>query len=161
MPDTVSVAVLLTPFAKIGGQKGAKRRGNDLSDDEELEKIQIEQGRATFDRLVEANDFDPEVSEMLRNVLTLSETLTREVMVPRTDMICIERGETLENMLKLCSRPGSRVCRSLATTWTRIGGDDNITGRSPACRNCTILDSQPLRWLLKTTPFRWKSSFAA
>ena len=108
--DTVSIAVLLTPFAKIGGQKGTKRRGNDLSDDEELEKIQIEQGRATIDRLVEANDFDPEVSEMLRNVLTLSETLTREIMVPRTDMICIERGETLENMLKLCSRSGfSRV----------------------------------------------------
>ena len=66
--DAVSIAVLLTPFAKIGGQKGAKRRGSDLSDDEELEKIQIEQGRATIDRLVEANDFDPEVSEMLRNV---------------------------------------------------------------------------------------------
>lgn len=47
---------------------------------------------------------------MLRNVLTLSETLTREIMVPRTDMICIERDETLENMLKLCSRSGfSRV----------------------------------------------------
>ncbi len=49
---------------------------NDLSDDEELEKIQLEQGRATIDRMVEANEFDPEVSEMLRNVLTLSETLT-------------------------------------------------------------------------------------
>lgn len=36
--DAVSIAVLLTPFAKIGGQKGAKRRGSDLSDDEELEK---------------------------------------------------------------------------------------------------------------------------
>ena len=47
---------------------------------------------------------------MLRNVLTLSETLTREIMVPRTDMICIECGETLENMLKLCSRSGfSRI----------------------------------------------------
>ena len=104
--DAASVAVALTPFAKIGGQKDAKRHSNDLSDDEELEKIQLEQGRATIDRLVEANDFDPEVSEMLRNVLTLSETLTREIMVPRTDMICIERGETLENMLKLCSRSG-------------------------------------------------------
>lgn len=108
--DAASVAVALTPFAKIGGQKDAKRHSNDLSDDEELEKIQLEQGRATIDRLVEANDFDPEVSEMLRNVLTLSETLTREIMVPRTDMICIERGETLENMLKLCSRSGfSRI----------------------------------------------------
>ena len=108
--DAASVAVALTPFAKIGGQKDAKRHSNDLSDDEELEKIRLEQGRATIDRLVEANDFDPEVSEMLRNVLTLSETLTREIMVPRTDMICIERGETLENMLKLCSRSGfSRI----------------------------------------------------
>ena len=42
--------------AKIGGQKDAKRHSNDLSDDEELEKIQLEQGRATIDRLVEAND---------------------------------------------------------------------------------------------------------
>lgn len=55
---------------------------------------------------------------MLRNVLTLSETLTREIMVPRTDMICIERDETLENMLKLCSVPDSHVCRSSATMWT-------------------------------------------
>ena len=76
--DAASVAVALTPFAKIGGQKDAKRHSNDLSDDEELEKIQLEQGR--------------------------------EIMVPRTDMICIERGETLENMLKLCSRSGfSRI----------------------------------------------------
>ena len=81
--DAASVAVALTPFAKIGGQKDAKRHSNDLSDDEELEKIQLEQGRATIDR---------------------------EIMVPRTDMICIERGETLENMLKLCSRSGfSRI----------------------------------------------------
>ena len=107
----VSIATWLTPFARIGGQRDPrKREGSDLSDDEELEKIQLEQGRATIDRLVEANDFDPEVSEMLRNVLTLSETLTREIMVPRTDMICIERTQTLENMLKLCSRSGfSRV----------------------------------------------------
>ena len=54
---------------------------------------------------------------MLRNVLTLSETLTREIMVPRTDMICIERGETLENMLKLCSVPDSPVYRSSAMMW--------------------------------------------
>ena len=74
----VRFATAITPFAKAGEQKGQKRRSkeSDLSDDEELEKIQLEQGRATIDRLVEANDFDPEVSEMLRNVLTLSETLT-------------------------------------------------------------------------------------
>lgn len=109
----VSVAVALTPFAAVGGDKVSKRHhheSSELSDDEELEKLQLEQGRATIDRLVEANDFDPEVSEMLRNVLTLSETLTREIMVPRTDMICIERSRNLRDFLQLCSRSGfSRV----------------------------------------------------
>lgn len=109
----VGLAVALTPFAKVGGDKVNKRHHHEqseLSDDEELEKLQLEQGRATIDRLVEANDFDPEVSEMLRNVLTLSETLTREIMVPRTDMICIERGQNLQDFLQLCSRSGfSRV----------------------------------------------------
>ena len=109
----VGLAVALTPFAKVGDDEVNKRHHHEqseLSDDEELEKLQLEQGRATIDRLVEANDFDPEVSEMLRNVLTLSETLTREIMVPRTDMICIERGHNLQNFLQLCPRSGfSRV----------------------------------------------------
>ena len=106
----VAAAVRLTPFLRLGAAREGRRRAQELSDDEELEKIQQEQGRATIDRLVESNDFDPEVSEMLRNVLTLSDTLTREIMVPRTDMICIERDATLEAMLKLCSRSGfSRV----------------------------------------------------
>lgn len=89
---------------------GPPLKDSDLSDDEELEKIQLEQGKAAIDRLVESNDFDPEVSEMLRNVLTLSDTLTREIMVPRTDMICMERDSTLSSALKLFSRSGfSRV----------------------------------------------------
>ncbi|OZG60203.1 CBS domain-containing protein [Bifidobacterium lemurum] len=117
----IAVAAAITPFARIGEQAASKRRQS-LSDDEELEKIQLEQGRAAIDRLMETNEFDPEVSEMLRNVLSLSDTLTREIMVPRTDMICIERDCTLESMLKLCSRSGfSRV--------PVIGGDvDDLVG---------------------------------
>jgi CBS domain containing-hemolysin-like protein len=109
--NVVTIAVALTPFARIGGsQQNNHKMPSELSDDEELEKMQIEQGRAAIDRLVESNDFDPEVSEMLRNVLTLSETLTREIMVPRTDMICVQRDATLEELLKLCTRSGfSRV----------------------------------------------------
>lgn len=104
-----SLAKAVTPFASVGSDK-AKRRAQSLSDDEELEKMQREQGRATIDRLVETEGFDVEVSEMLRNVLTLSETLTREIMVPRTDVITVERTATLSEMLRLCSRSGfSRV----------------------------------------------------
>ncbi|MFQ9625392.1 MAG: hemolysin family protein [Bifidobacterium longum] len=78
----VSLATKLTPFARIGGDKsGSKGPGRRSKD-----------------------------SEMLRNVLTLSDTLTREIMVPRTDMICMERDSTLSSALKLFSRSGfSRV----------------------------------------------------
>lgn len=104
----VSIVTRLTPFAKVNGI--GTRSKTELSDDEELEKIHLDQGRAMIDRLVETNDFDPEISEMLRNVLTLSETLTREIMVPRTDMICISKTESLNNVLKMFSRSGfSRV----------------------------------------------------
>ncbi len=107
----VSAAVALTPFTRIGGQNSSRRHhSSELSDDEELEKLQKEQGRTMLDRLVETGDFDPEVSEMMRNILKLSDTLTREIMVPRTDMICISCEQTLESMLKLCSRSGfSRI----------------------------------------------------
>lgn len=105
----VSIVVFLTPFARVNGIGRGSGKA-ELSDDEELEKIHLEQGRAMIDRLVETNDFDPEISEMLRNVLTLSETLTREIMVPRTDMICIGRNEPLGSVLKMFSRSGfSRV----------------------------------------------------
>ena len=108
----VSFAVILTPFAHLASDVDvtSRKKHVDLSDDEALEDIQLDQAKASIDRLVEANDFDPEVSEMMRNVLTLSDTLTREIMVPRTDMICVKSDETLENFLKLCSRSGfSRV----------------------------------------------------
>ena len=108
----ISAAVFLTPFATVGGREKSRRRarGSDPSDDEALEAIAHEQGRAAIDRLVESNDFDPEVSEMLRNVLTLSDTLTREIMVPRTDMICIGRDSSLQDLLQLCTRSGfSRI----------------------------------------------------
>lgn len=104
-----SLATFALNCAPLGRRDAAESHG-ELSDDEEREKLQLEQGRAAVDRLIETNRLDPEVSEMLRNVLRLSDTLTREIMVPRTDMITIERDETLEDFLRLCSRSGfSRI----------------------------------------------------
>lgn len=108
----VSIAIAINPLVHIASDVDvtSRKKHVDPSDDEALEDIQLDQAKASIDRLVEANDFDPEVSEMMRNVLTLSDTLTREIMVPRTDMICVKSDETLENFLKLCSRSGfSRV----------------------------------------------------
>ncbi|WP_026645390.1 hemolysin family protein [Bifidobacterium sp. AGR2158] len=106
-----AACVRLTPFIRSRrGDAQGERSSDAIYDDEELEKIHHEQGKAALDRLIESNRFDPEVSDMLRNVLMLSDTLTREIMVPRTDMITIERDGTLQDFLCLCSRSGfSRV----------------------------------------------------
>ncbi len=49
-------------------------------------------------------------SKMIHSVFELGDTLVREVMVPRTDMIFIERHKTLRQMMSLALRSGfSRI----------------------------------------------------
>lgn len=107
----VAACLTLTPFTLHSRKNDSPRSADqDLSDDEEVEKAHLEQGKAAIERLVENRIFDKEISEMLRNVLTLSDTLTREIMVPRTDMFCIGKDTSLGDLLKTCSRSGfSRV----------------------------------------------------
>ena len=62
-----------------------------------------------FAKIASRGDSQSQSQNHKKNV-ALSDTLTREIMVPRTDMICVKNDETLENFLKLCSRSGfSRV----------------------------------------------------
>ena len=47
---------------------------------------------------------------MVHSVFELADTIVREVMVPRTDMVFVERGKTLRQALSLCLRSGfSRI----------------------------------------------------
>ncbi|KAA9375829.1 HlyC/CorC family transporter [Microbispora cellulosiformans] len=53
---------------------------------------------------------EPDEREMIHSVFELGDTLVREVMVPRTDMVFIERGKTLSQALSLALRSGfSRI----------------------------------------------------
>src|SRR5947208_673093 len=53
---------------------------------------------------------EPDEREMIHSVFELGDTLVREVMVPRTDMVFIERGKTLRQGLSLALRSGfSRI----------------------------------------------------
>ncbi|MEU8174346.1 hemolysin family protein [Microbispora hainanensis] len=53
---------------------------------------------------------EPDEREMIHSVFELGDTLVREVMVPRTDMVFIERGKTLHQALSLALRSGfSRI----------------------------------------------------
>jgi CBS domain containing-hemolysin-like protein len=53
---------------------------------------------------------EPDERQMIHSVFELGDTLVREVMVPRTDMVFIERGKTLNQALSLALRSGfSRI----------------------------------------------------
>ncbi|MGW4424038.1 hemolysin family protein [Streptosporangium sp. NPDC004631] len=66
--------------------------------------------RDLVDLAEERRVIEPDEREMIHSVFELGDTLVREVMVPRTDMVFIERGKTLNQALSLALRSGfSRI----------------------------------------------------
>jgi CBS domain containing-hemolysin-like protein len=73
-----------------------------LADEDELRQLM---DHAHNRGLVESDEH-----EMIHNVFELGDTLVRELMVPRTDMVWIEKDKTLRQALSLALRSGySRV----------------------------------------------------
>jgi CBS domain containing-hemolysin-like protein len=66
--------------------------------------------RGLVDLLARRRDIEPGEREMIHSVFELSDTFVREVMVPRTDMVFVERDKTLRQALSLALRSGfSRI----------------------------------------------------
>ncbi|MCW2608645.1 MAG: Hemolysin containing domain-like protein [Frankiales bacterium] len=66
--------------------------------------------RDLVDRAQERGVVEEAEREMIENVFDLGDTLVREVMVPRTDMVFIEREKTVRQALNLALRSGfSRI----------------------------------------------------
>ncbi len=62
------------------------------------------------DYIESQDEIDPGEREMVRSVVELGDTIVREVMVPRTDMVFIERDQDLDQALSLALRSGfSRI----------------------------------------------------
>jgi CBS domain containing-hemolysin-like protein len=62
------------------------------------------------DYIESQDEIEPGEREMVRSVVELGDTIVREVMVPRTDMVFIERDKPLEQALSLALRSGfSRI----------------------------------------------------
>jgi len=81
--------------------KGASRAGGPGSE-EDL--------RGLVDLLEQRRVIQPTERAMIHSVFELGDTIVREVMVPRTDMVFVERGKTLRQALSLALRSGfSRV----------------------------------------------------
>jgi len=66
--------------------------------------------RGLVDFIEGRTEIEPGEREMVRSVFELGDTIVREVMVPRTDMVFIERDKTLDQALSLALRSGfSRI----------------------------------------------------
>jgi CBS domain containing-hemolysin-like protein len=66
--------------------------------------------RSLVDYIEGQTEIEPTEREMVRSVFELGDTIVREVMVPRTDMVFIERDKTLDQALSLALRSGfSRI----------------------------------------------------
>ncbi|QTE28474.1 hemolysin family protein [Pengzhenrongella sicca] len=85
----------------IGRLAPAVRRSGEVDEDELRDMV---------DRVSESEGIEDEEREMFRSVFELGDTLTREVMVPRTEMITTPAGTSLRKTLALLVRSGfSRV----------------------------------------------------
>jgi CBS domain containing-hemolysin-like protein len=66
--------------------------------------------RGLVDYIERRSVLEPTEREMVRSVFELGDTIVREVMVPRTDMVFIERGKSVYQALSLALRSGfSRI----------------------------------------------------
>jgi CBS domain containing-hemolysin-like protein len=90
---------LLSGFA--AGQ-GRRDTGSQSGAEEDL--------RGLVDLLEQRQIIEPGERAMIHSVFELGDTIVREVMVPRTDMVFVERGKTLRQALSLALRSGfSRI----------------------------------------------------
>lgn len=69
-----------------------------------------EEFRELVDRATESDMIEDSEAELIQSVFDFGDTLVRSVMVPRTDMVCIETGSSLDQAMTLFLRSGySRI----------------------------------------------------
>ena len=94
---------LLGPLPRLLLSPGsAAGRGGPPGSEEDL--------RGLVDLLEQRQVIQPDERAMIHSVFELGDTIVREVMVPRTDMVFVERDKTLRQALSLALRSGfSRI----------------------------------------------------
>src|ERR1700735_4202712 len=97
------VVRLLGPLSRLLVPPGsASRAGVPPGSEEDL--------RGLVDLLEQRRVIQPDERAMIHSVFELGDTIVREVMVPRTDMVFVERGKTLRQAVSLALRSGfSRI----------------------------------------------------
>jgi CBS domain containing-hemolysin-like protein len=95
----------------VGNALPPRRRTRPDTDQHDVEgPVARSELRGLVDYLERSTGIEPGEREMVRSVFELGDTIVREVMVPRTDMVFIESDKTVEQALSLALRSGfSRI----------------------------------------------------
>jgi len=107
-PLTRALGPLPRLLVACGNAMPPTRRSHPLVDDESPpDRSEL---RGLVDYLERRTGIEPGERDMVRSVFELGDTIVREVMVPRTDMVFIESDKTVEQALSLALRSGfSRI----------------------------------------------------
>ncbi len=107
-PLTRALGPLPRLLVACGNAMPPTRRGRPLVDHEgPVDRSEL---RGLVDYLERRSGIEPGERDMVRSVFELGDTIVREVMVPRTDMVFIEDDRTVEQALSLALRSGfSRI----------------------------------------------------
>ena len=107
-PLTQALGPLPRLLVAVGNAMPPTRRTRPLVDHEgPVDRSEL---RGLVDYLERRNGIEPGERDMVRSVFELGDTIVREVMVPRTDMVFIEADKTVEQALSLALRSGfSRI----------------------------------------------------
>jgi len=107
-PVTLAIKPIIWPIAKL-----LVAVGNALTPGRGFKEgpfATAEDLRDLVDQAEEADVIEDEERQMIHSVFELGDTVAREVMVPRTDMVWIEKGKTLRQAISLSLRSGySRI----------------------------------------------------
>jgi CBS domain containing-hemolysin-like protein len=125
-----------------------------------------EELRGLVDLLEQRQVIEPDARAMIHSVFELGDTIVREVMVPRTDIVFVERSKTLRQALSLALRSGfSRIpvvgeneddvigiayLKDLVTASQEHPGRESVEKVTSVMRPATFVpDSKPVDELLK------------
>jgi CBS domain containing-hemolysin-like protein len=107
LPLTRALGPLPGLLVAIGNAMPPGRRKRQADADNPEARSEL---RGLVDYLERTNGIEPGEREMVRSVFELGDTIVREVMVPRTDIVFIEGDQTVEQALSLALRSGfSRI----------------------------------------------------
>jgi len=111
VPLTRALGPLPRLLVALGSAMPPTRRTRPLVDEERPSgPVARSELRGLVDYLERRTGIEPGEREMVRSVFEVGDTIVREVMVPRTDMVFIEADKTVEQALSLALRSGfSRI----------------------------------------------------